>query len=131
MVFPHGNVSVAYLDTTIKVSKIYFDYVKNKIKDEGIKFYDRSGYHFVLDNRNRFMYASYRGRNALRGNSANYIILNDLNCVSEKIIEDLFACNFPVWFSRNDVTLIITLKDNVPICESIDKLINRYGCSHT
>ena len=125
------EINIAYLTTTLSPSKYFFKDVKKKVKEKGIRFKDRWGCYFTIDNGSHFVYGSFRGHSILRCRINNFVILNDFNCCPERIQEEIAEIYFPMWASVLCTTVIITLDESKPNGKIIDDLIKRYGCSHT
>lgn len=126
------ETNIAYLDETLTPSKVFFKNVKKKIKEKGIKFKDRYGSYFTLDNGSHFVHSSFRSHEVLRnGRTNNIVILNNFNCCPERIKEEIVKCYIPVWASVLCTTVIITLDESKPNGKMIDDLIKQYGCSQT
>ena len=125
------EINIAYLTTTLSPSKYFFKDVKKKVKEKGIRFKDRWGCYFTIDNGSHFVYGSFRGHSILRGRTNNFVILNDFNCCPERLQEEIKNHYFPIWYSGFGTTVIVTLDESKPNGKIIDDLIKRYGCSHT
>lgn len=125
------ETNITYLDETLVPSKAFFKDVKKKVKEKGIKFKYRGDRYFTAENGSHFVCGSYRGHSILRGRTNNIVILNNFNCCSERIQEEMLNCYVPVWSSVLCTTVIVTLDESKPIGNVIDNLIKRHGCSHT
>ena len=127
----YKEINIAYLDETVTFSKVFFKDVKKKIKEKGIRFKDRWDRYFIIDNGSHFVCGSFRGHSILRGRTNNIIILNNFNCCSERIKEEMVKAYIPVWASGfSCTTVIVTLDESKPNGKVINDLIKRYGCSH-
>lgn len=125
------ETNIAFLDTTLTPSKVFFKDVKAKVKEKGINLKYRHPRYFTTDNGSHFVYGSYIGHSILRGRTNNIIILNDFNCCPERIQKEIKNCYFPMWASVLCTTVIVTIDESKPTGNLIDDLISRYGCSHT
>lgn len=124
------ETNIAYLDETLTPSKLFFRDVKKKIKEKGIKFKDRWGCYFTIENGSHFVHSSFRSHVVLRGRTQKIVILNNFNCCPERIKREIMDCYVPVWASGLCTTVIVTLDESKPTGNIIDDLIKRYGCSH-
>lgn len=125
------ETNIAYIDETLTPSKAFFNDVKKKVKEKGIKFKYLHCRYFSTENGSHFVYGSFRGHSILRGRTNNIVVLNNFNCCPERTQLEIANCYFPMWASCLCTTVIVTVDESKPNGKIIDDLIKQYGCSHT